>query len=104
MADRVPAFTATPEIGLPSIALTVSPRYDKSELGSVVVGALGEPAAHADARIDARMMRGVPARKGMPPVLQAVCCHFCTETHAFTAVQRAGITSSTLAITNVKSL
>jgi hypothetical protein len=49
-------------------------------------------------------MTGAPARKGMPPVLQAVCCHFCAETHAFTAVQRTDITSSTLAITNVKSL
>jgi hypothetical protein len=49
-------------------------------------------------------MKGAPMRKGMPPVLQAVCCRYVRKYHVFAGMEPAAITGSTPAITNVKSL
>jgi hypothetical protein len=94
---------ATPEIGLPSMALTVSPRYDAAEVPPVDVGALGELPPHAEARTDAARSDDVHARKGMRSALQAVCCGNMRKYQIFAEIRCAAITSSAAAITNVKS-
>jgi hypothetical protein len=84
---------ATPEIGLPSRALMVSPRYDESddegEPPLALVGALGELPAQPDATIDAARRTNAQVRKGMPPALQAVCYGICAKSRAFPAMPRA---------------
>jgi len=73
-------------MGLPSRALIVSPRYDEAPAGAGELGELPPQAAESSDN----MMKGAVKRKGMPAVVQALCCPGILRLHAFGAITGQG--------------